>query len=668
MLHFNPDTQAFKKREEPATESMAAIDDRDFTSSHGDQDNWSLENLPDILYILRPKTENAKSRRVVHMTDHMIFGKKVRNFYTLPPRISSEVEGFRLEAWFRLDRRIKAEDILDRVNPMFRQFISEEIIQERRESFQLAYNVADWSSQRSINAVTRQVKRGGFDVEQNTTRGVTPGLIDPTQGEAGGRVVFNPAVCQQQQPPAINPLIEGSAAWVLLQRYLILNHPNRASLAKHHQTSMQQQQQHGVEQGMEPANAQMMHLAHSHMAAPISNQDNRVNQLNQINYFAAPGSAAPAMGGSYVAPGQQHYYPQIAQTSQPTQMDQPMQMNNSMMAMQTNNSMQADQPMQANHPTQMVPAQSGATMNTGMAGQVPAPRAAAPVVNPRVKRTRVKPNGSPFFSTEILPASAHISPASARIARSGIPNAVYFAQKNKLSNHMNEYQQGMTSVQTAHTANHASTARPETASNNDRVPQFSSELYPFYNFLDNFDVDRQGDAFGGANTNSNAHCGQKRTLEADDNGLVASFVTALGCPTVLHCGLLRELTVDRVPTLTEDERMTDYFDILYPSVIPELAEHSGPNPEEFTQTGDEDLSQEVNFDDWLVESAMSADGHIEWRSGIWPGIGVDPEKTEEEKTKEKKTEEEKTEEEKKKEKNEEESKKKEDKEDEKQDD
>lgn len=647
MLHFNPDTQAFKKREEPATESMAAIDDRDFTSSHGDQDNWSLENLPDILYVLRPKTENAKSRRVVHMTDHMIFGKKVRNFYTLPPRISSEVEGFRLEAWFRLDRRIKAEDILDRVNPMFRQFISEEIIQERRESFQLAYNVADWSSQRSINAVTRQVKRGGFDVEQNTTRGVTPGLIDPAQGEAGGRVVFNPAVCQQQQSPAMNPLIEGSAAWVLLQRYLILNHPNRASLAKHHQTSMQQQQ-HGVEQGMETANAQMMHLAHSHMAAPISNQDNRVNQLNQINYFAAPGSAAPALGCSYVAPGQQHYYPQVAQTSQPMQMDQPMQMNNPMMA---------NQPMQANHPTQMVPAQSGATMNTRMAGQVPAPRAAAPVVNRRVKRTRVKPNGSPFISTETLPASAHTSPASARMARSGILNAVYSAQKNQSSKHMNDYQQGMTSVKTAHTANHASTVRPETASNNSRVPQFSSELYPFYDLLDDFDVDGQGDAFGGVNTNSNAHCGQKRTREADNDGLVASFVTALGCSTVLHCGLLRELTVDRVPTLTEDEKMTDYFDILYPSVIPELAEHSGPMQEEFTQTGDEDLSQEVNFDDWLVESAMSADGHIEWRSGIWPGVGVDPEKTEE-----------KTEEEKEKEKNERESKKKGDKEDEKQND
>lgn len=86
----------------------------------------------------------------------------------------------------------------------------------------------------------------------------------------------------------------------------------------------------------------------------------------------------------------------------------------------------------------------------------------------------------------------------------------------------------------------------------------------------------------------------------------------------------------------DKNRRTDTFGMRYPTEVTELAEHSGPMPEEFTQTGDEDMSQEVNFDDWLVESAMSADGHIEWRSGIWPGIGVDPDKTEEEKEKEKK--------------------------------
>ncbi|PKY05458.1 hypothetical protein P168DRAFT_280390 [Aspergillus campestris IBT 28561] len=611
MLHFNPDTQVFKKREETATENMAAVDARDVTSGHRDQDDWSLENLPDILYVLRPKPENAKSRRKVHMTDHMIFEKKVKNFYTLPPRISSQVEGFRLEAWFRLDRRIKPEDILDRVNPMFRHLISEEIIEGRRESFRLAYNVADWTSQRSINAVTRQVKREGFDVEQNTTRGVTPGLIDPAKGEAGGRVVFDPAA-YQHQPSAMDQEPQIPEAWFKMYRFHTSSPHTREGAADPHQTSIPQQ--HGVKRDMETVDAQLMRLAHSHMAAPVPNQDNRVNQLNQINYFAAPGSAVPVMGGSYVASGQQKYYPQVAHANNPMMANNPMLANNPIQAnypMQTNNPVQVSHTMQSSQPMQVAPAQGNPTQAPKMAGQAPAPKSAIPAANAKKRRTRVKPNGSPFLSTAALPAPAHIGPASACMARSGTPYQAHVAQVNQYPAPapMNGYQQGMFSAHTTHAANSAATTRAETASRNVRAPQFSSELYPFFEILNGIGVSDQGDAFGGANAHSNAHTGHKRTWETGNNG---------------------------VPVLMDKKRRSDPFGMRYPTEVTELAEHSGPMPEEFTQTGDEDLSQEVNFDEWLVESAMSADGHIEWRSGIWPGIGVDPDKTEEEKEKEKK--------------------------------
>lgn len=486
ILHFNPETQDFGFCEDTPAENMADIDDRDFTSSHRDQDSWSLDNLPDILYVLRPKPENAKSRRVVHMTDHMIFEKKIRNFYALPPRISSQVEGFRLEAWFRLDRRIKPEDILDRVNPRFRHYISEQAIQDRRAAFRLGYNVADWTSQKSINAITRLVKKAGVDVELNTTRGLTPGLIDPAKGEAGGRVGLSPVVYQQQ--PAPQSQVDYSW-WIALRRFQAVysqkclppDDPYRALMQQHH----------GAEQGVETPDAQMMHLSHSNMNAPVSNQDNRINQLNQFNYYAAPGSAAPAMEGTYVAPGQQQYYPQFAQ---------------------------ANHPMPENNPIQTAPAQRDATIDPTVAGQFPAPRAAVPTINPRMRHITVRSNGSPVPSSVALPPPAQANPASARMARSGRPAAMYPAQMNQHSVPMNGYQQGASSAQMSY-ANPVATLCPETASNSLRAPQFS-DMYPFYSTSGNPIVSGRLPAYAGLDTYSDAMChvGQKRAAETDTMG------------------------------------------------------------------------------------------------------------------------------------------------------
>ena len=40
----------------------------------------------------------------------------------------------------------------------------------------------------SINEVARVVHRKGVDLGLNTTRGVTPGLVNPEKGEEGGRI------------------------------------------------------------------------------------------------------------------------------------------------------------------------------------------------------------------------------------------------------------------------------------------------------------------------------------------------------------------------------------------------------------------------------------------------------------------------------------------------
>ncbi|KAF9890966.1 hypothetical protein FE257_005223 [Aspergillus nanangensis] len=162
----------------------------DLTASHEDQEKWNLENLPDILYTLRPGPEHVKSRARIRMTDNFVFGKSVRNFSILPLQISSRAEGWRLEAWMRLDRRITEQDIIDRINPKHRVRITSDYIDYRRQFFRDAFNVADWASQKSINDMIRRLKDAGIDVAMNTTRGLTPGLIDPSEGEAGGRITL----------------------------------------------------------------------------------------------------------------------------------------------------------------------------------------------------------------------------------------------------------------------------------------------------------------------------------------------------------------------------------------------------------------------------------------------------------------------------------------------
>ncbi|KAE8150407.1 hypothetical protein BDV25DRAFT_139893 [Aspergillus avenaceus] len=162
----------------------------DLTASHGGQDRWSLDNLPEILYMLRP--ECAKSRQRVRKTEYEVFGQRLNKLIVLPDRISSNVEGWRLEAWIRLDRRITTQDIIDRVNPKYRGRLSEEVIEWRRQTFRENFYVACWGAQKSVNEIHRRVVAVGIDPKLNTTRGLTPGLIDPSKGEAGGRIPIPP--------------------------------------------------------------------------------------------------------------------------------------------------------------------------------------------------------------------------------------------------------------------------------------------------------------------------------------------------------------------------------------------------------------------------------------------------------------------------------------------
>jgi hypothetical protein len=81
---------------------------------------WSQDNLPDILFYLKPPKSKYEGQPVsflkengepVKVAEH---DKSVRDFPILPRRISLEVSGWLVEAWRRIDPRITYADILDR--------------------------------------------------------------------------------------------------------------------------------------------------------------------------------------------------------------------------------------------------------------------------------------------------------------------------------------------------------------------------------------------------------------------------------------------------------------------------------------------------------------------------------------------------------------------------
>ena len=122
-----------------------------------------------------------------------INGKYLREIPVLPNHIASDVEEFRVEAWMRLDRRIRLSDIIDRMGVEFR--IAPNALQQRGGRFRQAFRMLAWDSgnklSRDLEAeLLKALTQHGIDPSLNTTRGLSPGLINPALGEAGGRIAL----------------------------------------------------------------------------------------------------------------------------------------------------------------------------------------------------------------------------------------------------------------------------------------------------------------------------------------------------------------------------------------------------------------------------------------------------------------------------------------------
>lgn len=117
--------------------------------------------------------------------------RSLRDFNILPDRISSNVEEFRVEAWMRHDRRIQLHDITDRMHPSFR--VTNNTLQQRGVRFRQAFSMMAWGSgSRKTQEIEAEIEgkliQNGIDPQLNSTRSLTPGLIDPNLGETGGRI------------------------------------------------------------------------------------------------------------------------------------------------------------------------------------------------------------------------------------------------------------------------------------------------------------------------------------------------------------------------------------------------------------------------------------------------------------------------------------------------
>ncbi|EDN04711.1 hypothetical protein I7I51_08991 [Histoplasma capsulatum] len=192
------------KRRPPRQHSAASRSNvLNITEPMPGQTDWSVDNLPEILYVFRPTAPQVRSHNKMPMKPSpWDSGQDLRIFDILPDRISANVEEFRVEAWMRLDRRIQLHDITDRMHPEFR--IAKNALQQRGVRFRQAFSILSWGSgNKQTQVVAEQLEKEmearGIDPALNSTRGLTPGLINLALGEAGGRIPVPEAYKQRFQ-------------------------------------------------------------------------------------------------------------------------------------------------------------------------------------------------------------------------------------------------------------------------------------------------------------------------------------------------------------------------------------------------------------------------------------------------------------------------------------
>jgi hypothetical protein len=138
--------------------------------------------VPDILYLLEPPTDwiTQKDLKAPPMKEYQIHGKYLRDIPILPDHISSKVEGWRVQAWYGFDSRLKLADILARIGKQ----TNGNTIMMRMLRFRTDFPALGWSNKGpNFDAdklkIEQLMTEASLDPACGSTRGLAWGLVNP---------------------------------------------------------------------------------------------------------------------------------------------------------------------------------------------------------------------------------------------------------------------------------------------------------------------------------------------------------------------------------------------------------------------------------------------------------------------------------------------------------
>lgn len=152
--------------------------------------------MPEIIYTFEPPEGYYTTHMLKEppLKPYTIYGEHLRDIPILPDRISPDPESWLYEYWCRLDPRIKYErDIAQRIRPDLRPNhaarFSQARLRFRKECYVISWGMKGKNFEDDRARLLKAAAKAGVDLTAtNSTRGLTWGLIDPTQGEYGGRI------------------------------------------------------------------------------------------------------------------------------------------------------------------------------------------------------------------------------------------------------------------------------------------------------------------------------------------------------------------------------------------------------------------------------------------------------------------------------------------------
>ncbi len=184
-LNPTPFVQGYTNRHPAVPRKCWAGDPEDRTSFHPDQATWSEQNLPEILFEWRRgncKNPDYEPQIRVDGAGIPVFHPKdtqkrtpLKIYRNVPRILSTEAEGWLLEAIMRQDSRITIKDLWAHMpaNPNRKSLGA---LQMRTKRFREQYRLASWGRSEETSEWNRQVAEDLSEAQKaaNTTRGLQP--------------------------------------------------------------------------------------------------------------------------------------------------------------------------------------------------------------------------------------------------------------------------------------------------------------------------------------------------------------------------------------------------------------------------------------------------------------------------------------------------------------